>query len=110
MFGRIERAWRDSLTGCGAATPATRGAVRRRRSVTRDPHALAVVLDLDFSQAGFIQELGELKDQRVIDQRGFWRFGLNLFLRMIFSKTGSSQRLFCVLAPTKPATPVIASA
>ena len=64
----------------------------------RDAHALAVLLDLDFGQAGFVQELGELMDQRR-DRPA----AVSAILPYAFS-------VFFALAPTRPASPVIASA
>ena len=71
MLGRIERGLLSIRRPAAAAQlpcAVRRGAVRRR-GAARDTHALAVLFDLDFGQAGFVQKLGELVDQFVVDQR-----------------------------------------
>ena len=60
-----------NIGGGGAAA-----APRRRRhrgddrlALARDPHAHAAALELDFGEAGLVQELGELADHVMIDGR-----------------------------------------
>jgi hypothetical protein len=100
MLGRIDRPGRRLSDRLRRRGDRRTGGGRRRCGdrAARDAHALAVLFDLDFGQSGFVQKLGQLEDEGVVDQRCFRRFCHSLF------------RLYFSLAPIMPASPVIASA
>ena len=75
MLGRIDRRGRRRrATGCGGACSGAAATLALTAiAPRRDAHAQAVVLDLDFGQAGFVEQLGELADQILVDRGVFGR-------------------------------------
>ena len=62
MLGGIERGRRRLRNRrCGAARPARGAREQAHAAAARDADALAVLLDLDFGQAGFVEQLASAR-------------------------------------------------
>jgi len=101
MLGEVGRRDGDGNSGgrCGSGG-AVRGDVGHVAAAAADADAKARPLDLDFGQAGFVEQPGELADQLLIDR------GLAVGVALVFGR--HAQRLLLVFVSA--ARPSIASA
>ena len=111
----------SATTAGGSGAPARRGAggleIRRHRGgdadVARHPHPQAGALDLDFGEAGLVQQQRELANERAVVAGGFaavlssgWR-AMILIRNFLCDEDGCRQAF--ALTPILAARPVIAS-